>query len=147
MPRPETGAEGGEGGAEAQGSQLKSRMGILTEACDPTCDGNTAQFKGVFVRNLARLYLARPNENGELKVFLERNARSIWERARAGGGGEREERGFPQEARLGSDWLGPYSAVDAEGEDVSATAMCSGLDGLVAAAAAVVVVAGNANNS
>ncbi len=89
-----------------------SDAGILTEDCDPNCDTTAAQFKGVFIRNLASLQQLRPRE--DIRGFIRRNAESIWSRDRSQGD------------KLGSAWVGPY-------QDGDVSAMCSGLDGLVAA--------------
>jgi predicted alpha-1,6-mannanase (GH76 family) len=93
----------------------KPYAGILTEDCDPNCDTTAAQFKGVFIRNLATLQQVRPRD--DVRYFIHRNADSIWDNDRGGGAGD----------RLGSAWAGPY-------KDGEVSAMCSGLDGLVAAA-------------
>ncbi|KAI7337707.1 hypothetical protein KC354_g17586 [Hortaea werneckii] len=94
--------------------------GILTETAFapafPNLDLVAAQFKGVFVRNLASLYSVRPRE--ESREFLSRNARSVWEKDRIPGGVD--------EGLLGAAWQGPV-------ESVSAAAQGSGLDCLVAA--------------
>ncbi|KAF4119682.1 Glycosyl hydrolase family 76 [Geosmithia morbida] len=52
--------------------------GILVDGCDKdqSCDGDGIAFKGVFARNLRRLYLARPTDSW--KDFLQNNAQSIW---------------------------------------------------------------------
>ncbi|KAI6796339.1 hypothetical protein KC363_g7232 [Hortaea werneckii] len=95
--------------------------GILTETAFapsfPDLDLVAAQFKGIFVRNLAFLSAVRPRE--EYREFLSRNARSVWERDRIPGG---ENGGL-----LGAAWQGPVGSV-------SAAAHGSGLDCLVAAA-------------
>lgn len=91
----------------------KPNNGILTEDCDPNCDTTAAQFKGIFIRNLATLQQVRPQD--DIRDFIHRNADSIWKHDRGDGN------------KLGSAWAGPYQAGPV-------SAMCSGLDGLVAAA-------------
>lgn len=91
----------------------KVHNGILTEDCDPNCDTTAAQFKGVFIRNLAILQQARPQDG--FRDFIYRNADSIWTNARGDGN------------KLGTAWAGPY-------REGPVSAMCSGLDGLAAAA-------------
>ncbi|KAI7157029.1 hypothetical protein KC349_g5920 [Hortaea werneckii] len=102
-------------------NSLIDNEGILTEtaftAAHPNLDLVSAQFKGVFVRNLAELYSVRPRE--EFREFLRRNAQSIWERDRIPGG--------ENEGLLGAAWQGPGDA------SVSSAAQGSGLDCLVAA--------------
>ncbi|RMY66821.1 hypothetical protein D0863_08198, partial [Hortaea werneckii] len=100
---------------------LVDPAGILTETAFapsfPNLDLVAAQFKGIFVRNLAFLHAVRPRE--EYKEFLSRNARSVWEKDRISGG---EDEGL-----FGAAWQGPVGSV-------SAAAQGSGLDCLVAAA-------------
>ena len=86
--------------------------GILTEDCDPVCDTTAAQFKGIFLRHLAALHRVDPAD--DLRAFIRRNADSVWTRARGDGN------------KLGSAWAGPF-------RDAQLSAMCSGLDALVAA--------------
>ncbi|KAI6895842.1 hypothetical protein KC318_g4248 [Hortaea werneckii] len=100
---------------------LVDKEGILTETAfllsHPNLDLVSAQFKGIFVRNLAELYSVRPRE--EFREFVRRNAQSIWERDRISGG--------ENEGLLGAAWQGPGDA------SVSSAAQGSGLDCLVAA--------------
>ncbi|KAI7590099.1 hypothetical protein KC316_g3560 [Hortaea werneckii] len=102
-------------------TSLLDTEGILTETAfassHPNLDLVSAQFKGIFVRNLALLYSVRPRE--EYRDFLRRNARSIWERDRIPEG--------ENEGLLGAAWQGPGDA------SVSSAAQGSGLDCLVAA--------------
>ncbi|KAI7222298.1 hypothetical protein KC333_g1277 [Hortaea werneckii] len=102
-------------------TSLLDPEGILTETAfaptHPNLDLVSAQFKGIFVRNLALLHSVRPRE--EYRDFLRRNARSIWERDRIPEG--------ENEGRLGAAWQGPGDA------SVSCAALGSGLDCLVAA--------------
>ncbi|KAI7609727.1 hypothetical protein KC343_g12202, partial [Hortaea werneckii] len=101
---------------------LVDSAGILTETAFapsfPNLDLVAAQFKGVFVRNLAFLYAVRP-QRVEYREFLSRNARSLWEKDSVIGG---EDEGL-----LGAAWQGPVGSV-------SSAAQGSGLDCLVAAA-------------
>ncbi|KAI7008230.1 hypothetical protein KC366_g17774 [Hortaea werneckii] len=64
-------------------TSLVDSAGILTETAFapsfPDLDLVAAQFKGVFVRNLADLYAVRPQRE-EYEEFLSRNARSLWRR-------------------------------------------------------------------
>lgn len=79
--------------------------GILTESCDPsTCDTTSAQFKGIFMRNLAKLYgLTRRQE---FRDFITKNADSIW-------ANDRIEQGMGQAAnQLGSAYGGPYTGAN-----------------------------------
>ncbi|KAI6865014.1 hypothetical protein KC323_g4501, partial [Hortaea werneckii] len=103
-------------------SSLVDPAGILTETAFapsfPNLDLVAAQFKGIFVRNLAELSAVRPQRE-EYREFLARNARSVWEKDRVSGG---EDEGL-----FGAAWQGPVGSV-------SSAAQGSGLDCLVAAA-------------
>ncbi|KAI7207736.1 hypothetical protein KC365_g16413, partial [Hortaea werneckii] len=85
-------------------TSLLDTEGILTEtafaAAHPNLDLVSAQFKGIFVRNLASLYSVRPRK--EFREFVRRNARSIWERDRILEG--------KNEGLLGAAWQGPGDA-------------------------------------
>ncbi|OQO02906.1 hypothetical protein B0A48_11189 [Cryoendolithus antarcticus] len=92
-----------------------TNTGILTEPGYPgPPDATAAHFKGVFVRNLAKLQGVRGDEN--YVSFLQRNADSIWNSDREGNG------------EIGPDWQGPLF-------DASMASQSSGIDCLVAAAA------------
>ncbi|KAK3063307.1 hypothetical protein LTR53_018967 [Teratosphaeriaceae sp. CCFEE 6253] len=96
---------------------LVDSNGIFTEiARYPTNDAVADMFKGVFVRNLVYLQGARADD--AYVAFLQKNAVSIWQNDWDGDG------------LLGPDWQGPV-------ENTLAQAQSSGLDCLVAAAAAV----------
>ncbi|KAF7190392.1 hypothetical protein HII31_08310 [Pseudocercospora fuligena] len=56
--------------------------GILQDPCEPDCGGDGTQFKGVFVRNLQKLYTASPKAS--YANFLDTNANSIWANDRQG---------------------------------------------------------------
>lgn len=102
--------------ARAAIQHLSTPHGILTDPCEPhSCGADGKQFKGVFMRGLMRLSEIRGDK--EVEGFVLRNAESIWVN-------DRNERGL-----LGLVWSGPVMEVDA-------SSMCSGLDGLVVAAAA-----------
>lgn len=96
-------------------AQLSDSDGILHEPCESYaegCDSDRTQFKGIFVRNLAKLVKAVGG--GEFGDFLKRNAESAWGKASDGKG------------VIGVNWKGPFG-----GGNASTT--CSGLDVLVAA--------------
>lgn len=81
---------------------------------DTTVSGGDApQFKGIFVRNLARLYMAAPQP--EYKAFIDANADSIW------ASDQGPNRVF------GGLWQGPFDSANA-------IRQTSALDALVAAA-------------
>ena len=85
--------------------------GVLTEST--VSGGDVPQFKGIFVRNLAILYRAKPEPG--YKAFIEANANSIW----------KEDQGPGHE--FGAQWQGPFDSFDA-------TRQSSALDVLVSAA-------------
>jgi len=62
--------------ATAALAHLAGPDGILHDPCEPDCGADGAQFKGIFVRNLAALNSASPDP--AFRVFLQVNADSIW---------------------------------------------------------------------
>lgn len=103
--------------ADAAIADLSDANGVLHDVCEPDCGQDGDQFKGVFVRNLAVLYEAIPQDRW--KKFILANADSIWAE-------DRDETGN----LLGTLWSGPYQRASA-GTQSSAT------DALVAAATLV----------
>ncbi|ODA76359.1 hypothetical protein RJ55_08205 [Drechmeria coniospora] len=102
--------------AMASMKALSNAEGILveTDKCElkpGNCGRDGAQFKGIYVRNLAYLHKVAPRR--EFADFIIRNADSIWQRDR-------------NRASLGIAWAGPY--IKATGQTQS-----SALDALVAA--------------
>ncbi|HZZ39470.1 MAG TPA: glycoside hydrolase family 76 protein [Acidobacteriaceae bacterium] len=80
--------------------------------------GDAPQFKGIFVRNLMRLYQALPDNDPHRRryqKFFAANARSLW----------RYDQGKHHEC--GAVWQGPFDSADA-------TRQTSALDALIAAA-------------
>ena len=72
--------------------------GILTEpACDPNCAVDNCQFKGVFIRNLAVLFVN--DHNSTYSTFIKNNATSVL----ANGSGS---------SQFGSIWSRPPDALD-----------------------------------
>lgn len=88
--------------------------GVLHDPMEPNLGIDGPQFKGVFMRNLAMLQRATGNQN--FKSFLEKNANSIWTKARN-----------PQNNMIGNVWSGPVMGA-------TASSQSSALDALVAAA-------------
>ena len=89
--------------------------GVIQESCDKdnSCDANSTQFKGVFIRNLRTLHAFAPD-----RLFAETiriSAESIW----------RHDRSQDQN-QLGVNWEGPVVQVDASTHS-------SAFDALVAA--------------
>lgn len=101
--------------ANAAIRMLVTANGILTEPCEGTssgCDGDQTQFKGIFERNLYRLY--QISHDPAYRTFIERNANSIWANDRNA------------QDQLGLHWQGPFDVADASRQS-------SALDGLNAA--------------
>lgn len=91
-----------------------STSNVIQESCDPdSCDANSTQFKGIFIRNLAVLNAVAPDDDYE-KV-IKASAESIW----------RKDRNLEND-ELGEAWTGPVNLVDASTHS-------SALDALVAA--------------
>ncbi|KAI1755580.1 glycoside hydrolase family 76 protein [Xylaria castorea] len=91
-----------------------TRDGVLYEGCEPDCGADGAQFKGVFMRNLAALQQAAPSD--AFKSFLLKNADAIWANDRN------------SQNQLGPTWNGPFATA-------SAGTQSSAMDALVAAVA------------
>lgn len=89
----------------------QSDDGILREMNEPNTGVDGAQFKGVFVRYLVSLYEATNEQR--YRMFLERNARSVWINRN------------PQTNMMGIVWSEPTS-------DSFGGAHCSALDVLIA---------------
>ena len=104
--------------ASAAITKLSDSNGILTEACDPTCDLGGAQFKGIFIRNLGILQNASP-EDAYLS-FIDKQANSVWSNDRNTTNNE-----------LGPSYAGP---LPQNLNNFNATTQSSALDALVAAA-------------
>ena len=85
-----------------------------------TWDGDTAQFKGILMRNLVTLHEASPNP--DIVAFLQKNADSIWKFDRSGDG----------KNQLGAVWAGPWDT--GVNEAAAAAAHISGTMALVSAA-------------
>jgi predicted alpha-1,6-mannanase (GH76 family) len=87
--------------ADAATHTLTDANGILTEPCaTANCgNGSAVQFKGIFERNLYRLYQA--SLTPAYRDFIERNATSIWTHDRS------------SQDQLGLRWQGPFDAADA----------------------------------
>ncbi|KAH8892377.1 Six-hairpin glycosidase [Thozetella sp. PMI_491] len=100
--------------ASASLSALTDSNGVIQEM---PCGGLVcAQFKGIYIRNLAYLYLTSPRVDYANAII--KSADSVWAAARDGNTGQ-----------LGNSWTGP---VDSGGGPDSTT-HCSALDALVAA--------------
>jgi predicted alpha-1,6-mannanase (GH76 family) len=94
--------------------KLVDGHGILHEPCEPDCGADGTQFKGIFVRNLARLYKLSPSP--QYAHFIRTNADSI----RSGM--------HPPEYSIGTMWASPWGTANASTQS-------SGDDALVSAAA------------
>ncbi|KAK7978699.1 glycosyl hydrolase [Apiospora saccharicola] len=108
---------------------MVSKDGILIEpGIDQAHPGESApQFKGVFMRALARLHAADPR--AEYHEFAQRCADSIWDKNRQGE--EKGSGGYGSTGavgvELGPDWNGPFYGP------ANASPQSSAMDGLVAA--------------
>ncbi len=98
-------------------ANLSDSNGILHDPCEPSgCSADGIQFKGIFVRNLATLYAAAPQQ--KYVTFLQTNAQSIWINDQGPG------------YQFGLVWSGPYTAADT----ANAAIQTSAIDCLLAAA-------------
>lgn len=87
--------------ANAATSHLVNSNGILQESCETSnnCNGDQAQFKGIFMKNVYYLYLADQNSN--YYNFITKNADSIWNNDRNSSN------------QFGLKWTGSYDSADA----------------------------------
>jgi predicted alpha-1,6-mannanase (GH76 family) len=91
--------------------------GILVEPCEPAsggCDGDQAQFKGIFMRYLYEFWLQ--DRQPAYRTFILANARSMWDNNKNAS------------HQFGLRWTGPFDQADAARQS-------SALDGLNAAVA------------
>lgn len=101
--------------ANAALKTMTDENGILHDPREPNLGGDGYMFKGVFVRNLGKLY--QVTKNDKYKVFLERNAETVWNKAR------NETSGV-----FTGTWTGPF-----EDQYSNTGSHCSGFDAIVAA--------------
>lgn len=94
-------------------THLTDANGILHDPCEPNCGADGPQFKGVFARNLMRLYRTAPST--AYLSFANKNADSIW----------KTDQGAKYS--FGLIWSGPFDSADAARQS-------SALDAIVAAA-------------
>ncbi|KAH6608318.1 glycoside hydrolase family 76 [Trichoderma cornu-damae] len=101
--------------ANATMAHLVDGNGILADSCDltHTCSGDNLQFKGVFARNLQKLYHSQPYP--AYKAFLEKNAQSIWQNDLAV---------EANDCFNGADWSGPYVLGSATASSQSSALQC-----------------------
>jgi predicted alpha-1,6-mannanase (GH76 family) len=86
--------------ADAVIARLVDGAGVLREPCAASgCDGDQVSFKGIFMRNLARLWDV--GRAGRHHDFLLSNARAVWGKARGPGD------------VFGTAWSGPFDASSA----------------------------------
>ena len=84
--------------------------GILKEASEPVMSGDNTQFKGIFMRHLARLHSVAGDRRS--REFLLRNGDAVWNRARN-----------PDNNRIGAIWVGPFDAADAARQSAALDAL------------------------
>ena len=96
---------------------MASSPGVLVEPCELSgtdCNGDQAQFKGIFVRYLCDFWLQ--SRRPAYQEFILANARSVWDRNK------------DANDQFGLRWTGPFDHADAARQS-------SALDGLNAAVA------------
>lgn len=94
---------------------LSNSDGVLVEPCEPDCEEDGPQFKGIFMRNLRKLQEAAPED--DFLEFINANADSIWDNDRN------------SENELGLHWAGPFLSP------ATAATHSSAMDAIVAAVA------------
>jgi predicted alpha-1,6-mannanase (GH76 family) len=80
-------------------THLADAKGILHDPCEPKCGADGPQFKGIFVRNLMKLY--ELNRDPAYRSFVDINADSIWNEGRG------------SDDKFGLVWSGPFNQADA----------------------------------
>jgi predicted alpha-1,6-mannanase (GH76 family) len=88
--------------ADAALSRLVTPAGILVEPCEAAsaaCDGDQAQFKGIFVRYLHDFW--RQSRQPAYQAFVLANARSVWDNNKNA------------DHQFGLRWTGPFDRADA----------------------------------
>jgi predicted alpha-1,6-mannanase (GH76 family) len=103
--------------ASAALSALSDENGVIHDECEPDCGGDGAQFKGVFMRNLAKLHSVAPDKLYANAISV--NAASIWKWDR-----RVTHEGLPM---FSVDWAGPWVSP------ANASTHSSAMDALVAA--------------
>jgi predicted alpha-1,6-mannanase (GH76 family) len=98
--------------ATAAITKLTDSQGILHDECEPQCNADAVQFKGIFVRNLAALNHAYPRT--EYATFLRTNAESVWQRAQG------------SQTQFGVVWSGPFDTADAGTQSSAVDALVAG---------------------
>jgi len=92
---------------------------VLKESCEPSCNADGEQFKGIFMRHLGYLVkvlrTANPALAGDYALWIAKNADSLWNKGRN------------DPALFGLVWEGPA------GTQQDAITQCSGLDLFLAA--------------
>ena len=84
--------------ADASTKALVDENGIFRETCGGACDGDQVSFKGIYLRNLARLY--DWDHRASYYDFMVKNARSVWNSDRDAAN------------HFGSNWAGPFDLAD-----------------------------------
>lgn len=103
--------------AKAAITKLADSNGVIHDACEPNCGADGAQFKGIFMRNLAQLNAVAPDP-AYVKAFST-NAQSVWANDRKVQGGS---------SFFSVHWAGPF--VD----PVNAAMQSSAMEALLGAA-------------
>jgi len=98
--------------ANAAIQKLSDANGILHDVCEPKCNGDGTQFKGIFLRNLRELEAVAPSRR--YTRFIDANSASILKNDQSG------------DHAFGQVWSGPPSVPNA-------VAQTSAIDALVAA--------------
>ncbi|KAJ5915573.1 hypothetical protein N7466_011506 [Penicillium verhagenii] len=101
--------------AQAAIESLVDTNGVLHDVCEPNCEPDGTQFKGIFIRNLLMLQSVSPNDS--YKRVITSSADSIWQNDRNDQNG------------LGVVWSGPVVGT------VDPSTHCSAMDALVASIA------------
>ena len=101
--------------ADAAISALTLKTGVLHEPCEPNCGGDGPQFKGVFARELAKLYAL--DGKAAYAQFFARNADSIWAHDRNGAD------------ELGLSWSGPFDSADVTRQNSAMSALTAAAAG------------------
>lgn len=100
--------------ADAAVEKLANANAVLHEPCEPKCSADATQFKGIFIRNLARLNTRSPNQR--YVAFMVTNAEGLLKNAQG------------DDHSFGVVWSGPPGVATSVSQTSAIDALVAALD-------------------